>query len=276
MNPIDAYKICADLAAPRGSATYYSSLFLEKPKRRPLSALYAFQQNVLAIRAQCSDKQVALAKLNWWREEIHKTFHSTPTHPVGIALQPSLTLFPLSYPRFQNVLNAVEADLHTSIYSTDQELYTFYRRSSGEIEVIAASILGELNTQTIDAAYNLGTGFQIVNNLVNLRPLLKAGVVYLSEEKLQQYPLTLSELMQYKFNDQVRDLILDQLSIAENYFEAALSSRKLRSSYPGSMLHIQQKLINAIREENGNVLTQHIRLTPLQMLWSTVKTYWKY
>ena len=79
---------CQQKAAASGSSFYYSFLFLPPPRRRAITALYAFCREVDDVVDEVHDAGVAEAKLAWWRQEIARTFHATPAHPVAQALVP--------------------------------------------------------------------------------------------------------------------------------------------------------------------------------------------
>ena len=86
MTPVE---YCQNKAAKSGSSFYYSFLFLPEKQRLAITALYAFCREVDDVVDECHDADVALAKLNWWRLEIHTTFNAneTPSHPVCLALK---------------------------------------------------------------------------------------------------------------------------------------------------------------------------------------------
>ena len=71
MNP-DQY--CQEKAAKGGSSFYYSFLFLPPEKRRAITALYAYCREVDDVVDECSDTDLARAKLAWWRQEISGAF----------------------------------------------------------------------------------------------------------------------------------------------------------------------------------------------------------
>jgi phytoene synthase len=79
---------CQGKAAASGSSFYYSFLFLPAAQRRAIVALYAFCREVDDIVDECSDRDIARRKLDWWREEVDACFAGNAGHPVTRALQP--------------------------------------------------------------------------------------------------------------------------------------------------------------------------------------------
>lgn len=271
MNSHKVNTVCSQLAMPVGSASYYRFRYVEEDKRQALAALYAWRYEVTAIARQCTDAQVALAKLNWWHNETRNVFNSQPTHPIAIALQHAVRKFELHSQRFQNVLNAIESDLTAEGYQTDAELINFFHHCYGEIEMLASTILGYQDLSTLDYARDLGIGLQLLDSVVHLQPDLKAGLVYLSAENLQAQQVSQEALHQLKLTVHLQAAIKHQLNLAELYFQQAetqLPKVDKKAQESGLiMLNIQRALYAAIREENYNVITQAIQLTPLRMWW---------
>ena len=86
---------CQDKAAKSGSSFYYSFRFLPPLQRQAIIALYAFCREVDDIVDEIADTNVARVKLEWWREEIQRTFRGNPSHPVGKAITSALENFDL-------------------------------------------------------------------------------------------------------------------------------------------------------------------------------------
>ena len=77
---------CQQKAAQSGSSFYYSFLFLPPPRRRAITALYAFCREVDDVVDEVADPAVARAKLAWWRQEVAQIPAGKPQHPVAQAL----------------------------------------------------------------------------------------------------------------------------------------------------------------------------------------------
>ena len=87
---------CQEKAAQSGSSFYYSFLFLPKPRREAITALYAFCREVDDIADECADANIARSKLEWWRAELINTFAGRPSHPVSHALLPAIRNYDLA------------------------------------------------------------------------------------------------------------------------------------------------------------------------------------
>ena len=72
---------CAAKAAQSGSSFYYSFRLLPEPRRRAITALYAYCREVDDVVDEVHDPLVAHAKLAWWRHEVAAIYDGAPQHP---------------------------------------------------------------------------------------------------------------------------------------------------------------------------------------------------
>lgn len=71
-------------AIPLGSARYWSWLFASPQARAPLLGIYALLAEWNALVDPSSERDAALIKLEWWRDEIRRWVGASPVHPIGI------------------------------------------------------------------------------------------------------------------------------------------------------------------------------------------------
>ena len=84
---------CQQKASQSGSSFYYSFLFLPPPRRRAITAFYAFCREVDDVVDECTDTGVARSKLAWWHAEVAAIFSGHAKHPVALALAALLPAF---------------------------------------------------------------------------------------------------------------------------------------------------------------------------------------
>ena len=69
---------------------FHSGLTHEQPRRRAITALYAFCREVDDVVDETAELQIAAAKLAWWRAEVANLYRGNPQHPVTRSLAPSI------------------------------------------------------------------------------------------------------------------------------------------------------------------------------------------
>jgi phytoene synthase len=107
---------CQDRAAKSGSSFYYSFLFLPPPRRRAITALYAFCREIDDVVDECTDVGLARTQLAWWRTQIAACYDGTPEHPVCLALLPAIRDFGLPREQLLEIIDGMEMDLDQSRY----------------------------------------------------------------------------------------------------------------------------------------------------------------
>ncbi len=268
---------CQDKAAKSGSSFYYSFLFLPPEKRRAITALYAYCREVDDVVDECSDVDIARAKLAWWRHEIAGTFAGKAQHPVAQALIPVVRRFGLPQTRFHDILEGMEMDLQFNRYPDFATLQLYCYRVAGVVGVMAAQIFGYRDAATLHYAENLGTAFQLTNIIRDVGEDARRNRVYLPLDELARFDVAASDIVDLRETESFRQLIEFQIDRARDYYRRAIASlprRDRKSQRPGLvMAAIYRTVLDEIRAGGCKVLNQRTSLTPLRKLWIAWRTW---
>ena len=268
---------CQERAAKSGSSFYYSFLFLPVQRRRAIMALYAFCREVDDVVDECSDPDVARAKLAWWRKEIAGVFAGHAEHPVGRALVPVVKQFDLQAAHFGEIIDGMEMDLRYNRYPDFATLQSYCHRVAGVVGLMAAAIFGYRDPSTLTYAENLGTAFQLTNIIRDVGEDARRNRVYLPLDELSRFGVSATDVAQLRETDDFRRLIEFQIERAEDYYRRALEALPAsdrRSQRPGLvMAAIYRTLLREIRADGSRVLNQRTSLTPVRKFWIAWRTW---
>ena len=268
---------CQQKAAASGSSFYYSFLFLPPERRRAITALYAFCREVDDVVDECTDAQLAQAKLAWWRDEVAKLFAGNPQHPVSRALQPALAPYGITSERLNEIITGMEMDLSQSRYLDFKALERYCYHVAGVVGLLAAGIFGYRDPRTLEYATNLGTAFQLTNIIRDVGDDARRNRIYLPMDELRSFGVPASDILQAKHSDAFVKLMEFQYRRAAGYYEAAmgaLPAEDRRAQRPGLiMAAIYRALLEEIEQENFRVLSHRTSLTPLRKLWIAWTTW---
>ena len=272
---------CQERAAKSGSSFYYSFLFLPPPRRRAITALYAFCREVDDVVDEIRDPGIAATKLAWWRVELERLFAGQPTHPVTRALQPHLAPFNLSRRQLIEIIDGMQMDLDQTRYLDYAGLRLYCRRVAGVVGELSASIFGHQDPQTLRYADELGLAFQLTNIIRDVGEDARAGRVYLPLEDLQRFGFATHQILAARATDQesdsFRSMMREQVARARSHYRAAfalLPEVDRKPQRPGLiMAAIYSALLDEIERDQYRVLTQRIALTPLRKFWLAWKTW---
>lgn len=270
-------KYCQEKAAQSGSSFYYSFLFLPKPRREAITAMYAYCREVDDVVDEVKDPDVARAKLGWWRAEVDNLFNGHPTHPVTQALQPFLSGHGITRERMLWVIDGMEMDLVKHRYADFAELEKYCYLVAGVVGELSAGIFGFRNPATLEYARNLGMAFQLTNIIRDVGEDARRDRIYLPREDLARFGATEADILELKQTDGFRQLMQFQAARARTFYGAAhgsLPAEDRRSQRAGLiMAAIYSALLDEIEADGFRVLNQRISLTPLRKLWLAWKTW---
>jgi phytoene synthase len=268
---------CQQKAAASGSSFYYSFLFLPPDRRRAITALYAFCREVDDVVDECSDAQLAAAKLEWWRGEIANLRAGNPQHPVMQALLPHTGPFQITPERLNEIVDGMAMDLTQTRYLDFKGLERYCYLVAGVVGLLAAGIFGYRNGRTLDYARTLGTAFQLTNIIRDVGEDARKNRIYLPMEDLQAYGVTAADILQARPAERFTELMTFQARRAESYYAKAfdaLAPEDRRAQRPGLiMAAIYRQLLAEIERDGFRVLTQRTSLTPLRKFWIAWKTW---
>ncbi len=274
MNPHD---YCQDKAAKSGSSFYYSFMFLPAEKRRAIIALYAYCREVDDVVDECHDVQLAQTKLGWWRAEIERVFESTPTHPVGFALQEVAPQYDLPRELLLEVIDGMEMDLDHVRYADFRSLQLYCYRVASVVGLLSARIFGFEDRQTLKYAHELGIALQLTNIIRDVGEDARRGRIYLPVDELQRFNVPANDLLESIHSERFVALMRFQAERAYACYDRAmelLPKPDRRDQRPGLvMAAIYRTLLDEIVQDDFKVLDQRISLTPLRKVWIAGTTW---
>lgn len=269
---------CQEKAAASGSSFYYSFLFLPKPRREAITALYAFCREVDDIADECTDFQVARTKLNWWRGEIDNLYQGQPQHPVTKALAPAVAAYDLSAEHFHEIIDGMEMDLEYNRYQDFKQLQLYCYRVASVVGLLSASIFGYRNRDTLKYAHDLGMAFQLTNIIRDVGEDARRNRIYLPLDELTRFGVLEDDILHSRESEQVRQLLEFQIERAESFYDRALNAlpaEDRKQQRTGLiMTAIYRTLLREIKAGGAQqVLNARISLTPLRKLWLAWTTW---
>jgi len=274
----DAY--CEQKAAQSGSSFYHSFRFLPPPRRRAITALYAFCREVDDVVDDSSDVGVARIKLAWWRGQVAAIFGGAPQHPVALALKPVVAEFSLREPQLQAVIDGMAMDLEQQRYLDFAMLERYCDLVAGEVGLMSAEIFGYSQPATLAYARDLGLAFQLTNIIRDVGEDARRGRIYLPQDELDRFGVRAADIMAARHTTGFVALMRFQVTRARATYDRALGALPVvdrRAQRPGLiMAAIYRALLKTIERDDFHVLDRRIALSPLRKAWIAWTTSWSY
>ena len=186
-----AYAMCERIVGTQAKNFSYGIRLLPGPKRRAMSAIYAFARRVDDIGDGDLPHDAKLAGLVETRRQAEHP-ERFPEDPVLVALADSARRYPIDLGAFGELVDGCEKDQVGTTYATWDELAVYCRDVAGSIGRLSLGVFNPpaLHTDpkpTEELADRLGLALQLTNILRDVREDLQNGRVYLPQSTLDEH-----------------------------------------------------------------------------------------
>ncbi len=262
--PVDARYVTRLTRASR-SNFYYSFLFLPRPQREAIHAVYAFCREVDDSVDRDRDRDRAARQVAFWRRELAAASHGRPTHPVTRALAVHMRRYPIDPRHLEAIVEGVAMDISPRRYATFEELREYCYRVASAVGLVCIEIFGYRDPAAREYAVNLGLAFQMTNILRDVRGDADRGRIYIPLEELEGFGCAEEDLRAGSPTPGFRELMRFQTARARTLFEEA------RGLFPASdrrtlfaaeiMRGIYEALLDKIESRGYDVLRDTVSLS---------------
>jgi 15-cis-phytoene synthase len=277
---VDPFEYCEQRLAQSRSSFAYSFRILPAPRRRAITALYAYCREVDDVVDEVSDPGLARIKLAWWRREIAAVYDGTPQHPVAHALKQIVGEYSLPREHFEAIIDGMTMDLDQKRYQDFTTLERYCYRVAGVVGLLSAHIFGFEDAQTLTYARELGIAFQLTNIVRDVGEDARRGRIYLPQDELQRFGVAAADIIGRRLTPSFQALMAFQVERARACYArafAALPARDRRAQRPGLMMAaVYRALLAEIERDGYHVLDQRISLAPFYKAWIAWKASWQY
>ncbi len=191
-----AYRRCEQITRQQAKNFSYGIALLPGPKRRALSAVYAFARRIDDIGDGTMLAQDKITELERARKQVDALSHDGTVvagDDVLIALRDAAARFPIPMAAFGELIDGCEADVRGVSYATFEDLKHYCRCVAGSIGRLSLGVFGSSDMpQAASLADSLGIALQLTNIIRDIREDLGNGRVYLPSEDLQRFGCTLT------------------------------------------------------------------------------------
>ena len=253
-------------ATPLGSSAYYSVRFAPQELRNDLAALLAWRHQVRAVLDEVSDPGVARLKLQWWRDELARTFAGEPRHPLSKALRPVLERHGLPQAAFLGIADRAESEVMRARPADEAGLDAACDRDLGALFELIARCHGLNDEDLVATARDLGCICARIYLIRDSGALARRGRAFLPAETLRAHGLSTEALATREHRNRLPELLEPAATRARAKLAASTGTRQLPACIR-TRAAILASLLDEIQATGFEVADQRIGLTPLRKLW---------
>jgi 15-cis-phytoene synthase len=234
-----AYSVCRSITRSAAKNFYYAFLVLPRAKRQALCAVYAFMRRCDYIADDESLSQYdRRQKLTAWLDAFHRAQSGHPSDdPVLLALTDAQRRYnirvglldQLAYGTAMDVeggpneIPAGESPVPHALsvhYRTFDDLYQYCYRVASVVGLVCIHVFGYRDPAAEPLAERLGLAFQLTNIIRDVKEDASVGRVYLPEEDLDKFGISLSALESVSDPALFRPLLAMEADRAREYYRA--------------------------------------------------------
>jgi phytoene synthase len=275
---MNAADLSAALARRSGSNFYYSFLFLPRPKREAIYALYAFCRTVDdAVDHGGGTPGEQRRVLAEWRAELARAYESRPTRPIAVHLAEVVGAFPVQRQHLEAILDGVEMDIDKRRYATFDELFEYCYRVAAAVGLACIEVFGYTDPRAREYALNLGVALQLTNILRDLRTDAERGRIYLPLDELRRFGYAEEDLLRGRCTRAYLELMRFQADRTHAYYRAARAAlprgdrrRLVAAEIMGAIYHA---LLRAIEARGFRVFDRRVRVSTPRKVALALATY---
>ncbi|MEU3147633.1 presqualene diphosphate synthase HpnD [Streptomyces sp. NPDC006999] len=191
-----AYSYCEAVTGQQARNFAYGIRLLPPPKRRAMSALYAFSRRVDDIGDGALADDVKVARLEDTRALLTRVrdgaVDEDDTDPVAVALAHTARQFPVPLGGLDELIDGVQMDVRGETYETWDDLKAYCRCVAGAIGRVSLGVFGTEPgargaERAPEYADTLGLGLQLTNILRDIREDAGGGRIYLPSDDLAKF-----------------------------------------------------------------------------------------
>ncbi|MEK6406017.1 MAG: squalene synthase HpnC [Acidobacteriota bacterium] len=220
--PDRAYEYCERLTRSHYENFPVGSALIPKRLRKHFYSIYAFARiaDDFADEGYGHDysERERLDLLDEWRQMLAESLAGGARHPVFVALAQTAEQFDLPAALFEDLLSAFAQDVTVRRYQSFDELLDYCRRSANPIGRLILLLFGYRDEQHHRWSDDICTALQLANHWQDVAIDLEKNRIYLPDEDLSRFDLTVDDLMRRGAGDGFKRLMKFEVERAREMF----------------------------------------------------------
>ena len=262
-----SYAFCSEISRREAKNFYYSFLLLPPKRRRSMCALYAFLRHTDDLADEPGEISAKRLALDGWKHTLDRTIDvGDDSWPGFLALADTVHRHAIPRAHLHEVIEGVAQDVEPLPFATFDELYAYCYRVASAVGLCCIHIWGYRSEggRAEILAEKCGIALQLTNILRDVREDARMGRVYLPQEDLDRFGVTVHDLTLDHPSPQVRELFAFEGRRAYAYYAEAAPLIRLVAPVGRPVLRaivgIYRALLDEIARRDYDVLAGRISL----------------
>src|SRR5580693_1925473 len=198
------------------------SFLLPKRLHQDFYNVYSYCRWADDLGDEIPDRAESLRLLEWWRTELAAMYQGRATHPVFVALGPTVSRHSIPPEPFSHLIDAFIQDQTVTRYRDWDELFGYCRNSANPVGRLVLYLCGYSDAGRQRLSDATCTALQLANFWQDVTVDQQKDRVYLPLDLLAKHDYTVDELFAHRFDARFRSIMREAVDRAREFFLAGL------------------------------------------------------
>jgi len=254
------------------------SVLLPKKLHRDFYNVYSFCRWADDLGDEIGDVLESLRLLGWWREELDRMYAGTASHPVFVALGPTVRQYGLERQTFADLIRAFERDQTQTRYANWEEVLEYCVYSANPVGRLVLGLCGYHDAERCALSDKTCTALQLANFWQDVTVDTGKDRVYLPQDLMAKHGVTDADLFARRFTPGFARVMEEACGVARELFVAGLAlpgmvdrrlALDLRLFSEGGLA-----VLDKIKGQGWDVLRERPKIGKLERAGLLVKALW--
>jgi squalene synthase HpnC len=199
------------------------SFLLPKYLHQDFYNVYAFCRWADDLGDEIGDTAESLRLLHWWREDLERMYAGEASHPVFVALAPTVKKHTLPIDPFANLITAFEHDQVVTRYANWDEVFAYCVNSANPVGRLVLGLGGYNDAKRYELSDATCTALQLANFWQDVSVDLGKDRVYLPLDLLARHNVTVDDIYARRFTPNFANAMREACGVARGLFEKGLA-----------------------------------------------------
>jgi squalene synthase HpnC/squalene synthase HpnD len=197
------------LAAHHYENFHVATWLLPRRLRQHFCNVYAYCRWADDLGDEIASPLRALELLDGWEQELDRCYAGRPSHPVFVALAPTIAAFDIPAEPFRGLLTAFRQDQSVHQYESWDDLLRYCRYSANPVGRLVLYVCGYRDAARQQLSDATCTALQLANFWQDVSRDLEKGRLYIPLEALRRHGLSAAEIEARRFDGRYATLMKD-------------------------------------------------------------------
>src|SRR5436305_7675639 len=198
------------------------SFLLPKRLHQDFYNVYSYCRWADDLGDEIGNPAESLRLLAWWRAELNDMYAGRASHPVFVALMPTVQKHAIPREPFADLIQAFVQDQTVTRYRAWDDLFGYCRYSANPVGRLVLSLCGYSDTERQRLSDATCTALQPANFWQDVTVDLLKDRIYIPLDVMERHAYSLEELFARRFTSAFRELMRELVDKTRELFLAGL------------------------------------------------------